>query len=403
MHRLALVWALAIGCSLNVGGLSKAKAGFDGALIEQSIQLPVNQTIDLRVPLANGEQIADTYSFFGLAQYLAQVQFYVLDDHELVHTSPETSVQLDGQQRLAAVGRFQVLLIQPKGDVVHVLDRHSLRVATSGAVDHVDAVTMPKSELRAVDPRYAQLSYAHLWKPLALMARLVEATLVNIAQITGLTWGFVLVIFAIFVKFALWPLSRWSNRMQSRVAYYQSILHPKIAAIKQEHKGEEAHNRIMAAHRALGVTPLFTLKPMLALLIQIPVLIAIFNALGEMPQFAGSSFLWVDDLAYPDAIGVLPFSIPWIGNTVNLMPILMALVAIVGAVLYREANLVADAARRKRRQLVLMGAVFLLLFYPFPAAMVLYWLMSNILQLIGMIIGHLVRRQCRSVEPFACR
>ena len=56
---------------------------------------------------------------------------------------------------------------------------------------------------------------------------------------------------------------------------------------------------------------------MLPTLIQIPVLIAAFNTLGEMPQIADASFLWIDDLAYPDTVAELPFVLKILLNLIN--------------------------------------------------------------------------------------
>jgi membrane protein insertase Oxa1/YidC/SpoIIIJ len=114
----------------------------------------------------------------------------------------------------------------------------------------------------------------------------------------------------------------------------------------------------------------------------VPVFIAIFNALGEMPQFVGQEFLWIKNLAYPDAVFSLGFTIPWLGNTFNLTPFLMAVTAIVAALTYKLEHVDHVTLKAKRRQLVYMGIVFLILFFPFPAAMTFYWFLANVLQLI---------------------
>ena len=55
-------------------------------------------------------------------------------------------------------------------------------------------------------------------------------------------------------------------RFQRRVSQVQAQLAPQLAEIKANYDGEEAHNRLMAAHKSLGVLPFYTLKPMLVLL-----------------------------------------------------------------------------------------------------------------------------------------
>ena len=135
---------------------------------------------------------------------------------------------------------------------------------------------------------------------------------------TRLTTGaLTIVVFSILLKLALSPVHSAVARMQDEVSRVRSLLEPRLAEIKANYDGEEAHNRVMAAHTTLGVTPFYSLKPLLGVLVQVPIWIAVFNALGEMPQLAGQSFLWIDDLAYPDVIAVIPFDVPLFGATAS--------------------------------------------------------------------------------------
>jgi membrane protein insertase Oxa1/YidC/SpoIIIJ len=60
----------------------------------------------------------------------------------------------------------------------------------------------------------------------------------------------------------------------------------------------------------------------------------------------------------------------------------MAVTAIVAALTYKLEHVDHVTLKAKRRQLVYMGIVFLILFFPFPAAMTFYWFLANVLQLI---------------------
>jgi YidC/Oxa1 family membrane protein insertase len=138
----------------------------------------------------------------------------------------------------------------------------------------------------------------------------------------------------------------------------------------------------MNAHKELGVSPFYTLKPMLGSLIQVPILIAVFNALGEMPQLDGESFLWIENLAYPDSIGHLPFAIPMFGDTISLLPFIMTAVTLYSTIIFRNRHAPEAEVKSQKRNLYLMAGAFFILFYPFPAAMVLYWTLANMLQTI---------------------
>jgi YidC/Oxa1 family membrane protein insertase len=138
----------------------------------------------------------------------------------------------------------------------------------------------------------------------------------------------------------------------------------------------------MQAHKDLGVTPFYTLKPMLSFLIQIPVLIAIFNALGEMPQLAGQTFLWINDLSLVDGIYPLNFGIPFMGDSINLMPFIMTAITLLSSFLLKDNQASIQENKKQKIKLYLMSLGFLILFYPFPAVMVMYWAMANLLQLL---------------------
>ena len=186
------------------------------------------------------------------------------------------------------------------------------------------------------------------------------------------------------VKILLLPVARLTKNSQDKANLLRAKLDPELAQIKRDYDGEEAHNRIMAAHKSLGVTPFYGLKPMLVTLIQLPILIAVFNALGEMPQFSGQSFLWIDDLARPDVLGLLSTSVPLLGDKFSLLPFLMSGVTLASVFLMDNRGVPASAIRGQRLNLILMSIGFLILFYPFPSAMVLYWMFANFLQLAGL-------------------
>jgi YidC/Oxa1 family membrane protein insertase len=190
------------------------------------------------------------------------------------------------------------------------------------------------------------------------------------------------VLISIALKLLLIPIGVLTTRFQRRVSQVQSELEPMLSDIKSKYDGEEAHNHMMAAYKKLGVSPFYTLKPMLGMFIQLPIQIAVFNALGEMPQLSGQSFLWIKDLAYPDAIAQLSFSVPFLGSSVSLLPIIMTIVTLVSTSIFQNKHASAAEMTKQKRNLYLMAAAFFVLFYPFPAAMVLYWAMANILHII---------------------
>ncbi len=323
------------------------------------------------------EEIRENYKFGGLAFYYNQVTYYSVHPEGTEKLHRGSTHTLNSGEWLAAVGRLDVLLVQSEG--------HSLSITEDGALhlgrepsNNFRTQIASKAALLSIAPELDSLRYAHLWPPLAWMSKLCESTLEYLATGLGLSWGWAIMLFALVLRIVLLPLSLLTGHWQQKVRDIQSTLAPKLAEIKANFDGEEAHNRLMEAHSNLGVSPFYTLKPMLGTLIQIPVLIAAFNALGEMPQLKSQSFGWINDLAYPDAIISLTEHIPLLGSSINLLPFAMTIVTLVsGSRLFGGQEAAGAGISRW-----LLAAVFFLLFFPFPAAMVLFWTVTNLLQLI---------------------
>lgn len=344
-----------------------------------SFALPANGSVALEQPIAGLQSLIESRPFYGLSQYLNAVNFYKVTNLGIEHLPLDKPLTLGPDEWLAAVGRFNVLALKGGGITV-TPHAQSLDVASLAQRATVEAYLSDTRWLESIDPLLDQVRYAHLWAPLAALAKGLEWLLTFIQRITGLGWGIALILYAVVLKLILLPASLATAKLQARVEEHQRELAPQITAIKQAHSGEQAHNLIMQAHKDLGLSPFYTLKPMLGLLVQIPVLIATFNALAQMPALAGIPFLWVHDLAYPDAVLTLPIVLPVFGNTLNLMPILMALVSILASLQHQDVQISGHVARRKRLQQIGLALVFLVFFYTFPSAMVLYWLLANALQ-----------------------
>ena len=327
------------------------------------------------------KKVAELYAFHGLASYYNNVNYYVVDVDSLSRISEEEVVTLSQDQWLAAVGRFKVQLIQVEGFTAY-LDGNTLVSGSFDMLTQSSAVVkiVSKPELASIAPELDQIRYAHLWQPLASLTKLVEHLLTAIQDNIVSNWGLVVVVFGVLLKVFLLPVGVMTMHIQRKVSQVQTLLAPQLAEIKANYDGEEAHNRLMAAHAALGVSPFYSLKPMLCSLIQVPILIAVFNALGEMPQFEGQGFLWVENLAYPDVIGIFPLSVPMFGNTLSALPFVMTVVTLFSTFIFQNRLAPEKEVKHHKRNLYLMAAVFFILFYPFPAVMVLYWALTNLLQ-----------------------
>jgi len=243
-----------------------------------------------------------------------------------------------------------------------------------------------RSALRATDPALGPLLLSGLWWPLRALALGLLALLKALTAGLGHP-GVAIIALAVSVKLLLWPLAHVADRLQEQVNATKARLQPGLEAINAAHRGEERTRRTLALYREHGVHPLYALKSLAGFLIQIPVFIAVFDMLAEDIDLYRAPFLWIRDLAHPDALAALPACVPFFGCDLNLLPFLMSGVSLATTLRFRSPVLAPALMRTQRRNLAGMAALFFLLFYTFPAGMVLYWTSTNAVQLVSQEIG----------------
>lgn len=208
---------------------------------------------------------------------------------------------------------------------------------------------------------------------MSLLINFLEFLFQNIHNITN-NYGISLIILSTIVNIILLPaylpLEKWKARAQIK----QKPMLDEIEEIKQYYFGHERYLYTQAIYRRYKYHPLQSLIMSLGLFIQIPFFIAAYNMLSHYGGFSGVSFLFINNLAAPDAISN-------IGNLkINIMPILMTLINFISTFLYTK-----ESGKAGRNQLFIIAGVFLVVLYTSPAALVLYWTMNNIFALIKQV------------------
>ncbi len=323
--------------------------------------------------------LAETRPFYGLAAY-----YNAIRDIEI--RSP-----VGGSEWRGWKGRFAAALVKLNDGGVQVNHRQIELAPNADGRIRLQIGVIDSDGQGSFDGIYAQdLRYSHLWGWLRVLCLLLEKALTTIHDVTGMGWGWCIMLLCAAIKVALIPVTKFVRFQQRRVGEIQSALQQPLGQIKANFDGQEAHERIMAAHKDLGVSPFYTLKPMLGMFIQVPVLVAAFNMLGELPVLSGQAFWWISDLAYPDAVLQAAGSnnaIPLFGTSLNLLPILMTVVTVASAILYKDRVAPASETKKQKRNLYFMAVAFFVLFYPFPASMVLYWATANVLQVVQQVVS----------------
>lgn len=331
--------------------------------------------------------VKSPFTFSGLASYYNVVTAYIVSNNKIEKINDDQFYILTPSHSLAIIGHHKIMIVnniehalsfkknklfwQEEESKKKLIDKKSLQVQL-----------LSKSDLVKYSQPFQKLKYAHLWEPFRLLCVGIEFTLLGLNSLHFFGWGVTIILFSFLFKIFILPVNLFLMRSQKKVFHIQKSLATELEQIKLNFSGEEAHNKFIEAHKLKGVTPYYNLRPLFLSFVPIPFLIAIFNVLGELDLISGNSFLWIKDLSYPDAIFYLDTSIPFLGNSINLLPILMTLLTVIGTIFHQNKFILKKDINKQKLNLYLMAFGFLLLFYPFPSVMVLYWTLANIWQII---------------------
>lgn len=183
-------------------------------------------------------------------------------------------------------------------------------------------------------------------------------------------WSIILITCAIKVLFT--PFSHMSFESMRRM----QALQPKMKALQEQYKDDQAKlsKETMELYKRHKVNPMGGCLPML---LQVPVFIAFYQVLVQAVELKGAPFLfWIRDLSEPDRLWTLPFSLPFLGDGVNVLPILMLLSMIWQQYLTPQAG-----NPEQQKVMMIMPIVFGVVFYNLPSGLVLYWLVNNALSI----------------------
>ena len=147
---------------------------------------------------------------------------------------------------------------------------------------------------------------------------IVMKALLWMKRTTQLNYGWVLILFGILIRLALWPL----NQSAMRTSMKMQRLQPELQALQKKYTDDPKRQQeaIMKVYQDHGMSPLSPLMGCLPMLIPMPVLFALYYVFNNTIEFRGVSFLWLPDLSLRDpyyitpvVMGLTMFLMSWIG------------------------------------------------------------------------------------------
>jgi YidC/Oxa1 family membrane protein insertase len=208
------------------------------------------------------------------------------------------------------------------------------------------------------------------WGPIRPFSKIILWSLVALRKIVP-NYGLVIIIFSILVKIILHPLTKKSYESMKQM----QVLQPKMAELREKYgnDAQKLNTEMLKMYQEFGVNPLGGCLPML---LQMPLLYALFVVFRSTIEFRQAPFFgWMSDLSAPDTVFSLPFTIPFYGNGVNVLPILM------GVTMFIQQKMSVTDPKQKA-MIYLMPVMFTLIFNNLPSGLNLYYALFNIFSII---------------------
>ena len=200
--------------------------------------------------------------------------------------------------------------------------------------------------------------------------------------------GLAVIFMTIITRLAMSPVTYKTYVSQARM----KVLKPEIAELNEKYKNDavKKQQETMKLYNKAGANPLLGCVPAL---FQLPVFYALFCFFPIAFPLRGKPFLWADDLSSYDVIAELPFSIPWYGDHVSLLPILASIAIFFYTMMSSGAQMQSSQPGMPNMKFImyLMPVMMLFFFNNYASAFSLYYFVSNILTILLMLtIKHFI-------------
>lgn len=220
-----------------------------------------------------------------------------------------------------------------------------------------------------------QIPLGWSFRPIAWFNKYVVVLIFNWLEKYGLNYGLIILIMTIMLKIVLFPIAYKTYMSSAKMR----ILKPEVDEINAKYpKQEDAMKKqqaTMTLYKKAGVNPMSGCVPML---LQFPILIAMFRFFPASIELRQQSFLWAHDLSSYDSIFNLPFNIPFYGDHVSLFTLLMTISTIIYTKINNDMMGSTNQMPGMKTMMYLMPVMFLGFFNNYSAGLSYYYLLANL-------------------------
>lgn len=217
------------------------------------------------------------------------------------------------------------------------------------------------------------------WKWIAWFNKYFVIPIFNFLQDhTTLNYGIIILLLTLIIKLILFPLTYKSYMSQARMR----VLKPQVDELSKKYPADKAMEKqqaIMKLYKQAGVNPMGGCLPML---IQMPILIALFYFFPGAIELRQQGFLWATDLASYDSIATLPFSIPFYGDHVSLFCLLMTATNIIYMIMNNRNQPQNDQMKGMQTMMYIMPVMFLFIFNNYSSGLSYYYFVATLITIL---------------------
>jgi len=189
-------------------------------------------------------------------------------------------------------------------------------------------------------------------------------------------YGIIILILTLIIKIVLFPLTFKSYQSQAKM----KVLKPLVDEISKKFpKKEDAMKKQQATmdlYKKAGVSPMGGCLPML---LQMPILFAMFRFFPTSIELRQESFLWADDLSTYDSILDLPFNIPLYGDHISLFTLLMTVSTIITMKINSPSSTGQEQMPGMKMMTYIMPIMFMFILNNFSAGLTYYYFLANLI------------------------
>jgi len=224
------------------------------------------------------------------------------------------------------------------------------------------------------------------WGIFGWVNKYIVITIFDWLEQTGLSYGIIILILTLVIKLILSPLT-FKNYMSSAK---MRVLKPEIDELNEKYKDAEPMKKQQATmdlYRKTGVSPFAGCIPMI---IQLPILYAMFRFFPSSIQLRHEPFLWADDLSAYDSIYYFPagFEIPFYGDHVSLFTLLMAASTMIYTIYNSNQMPTQSQPGMPNMKVIMYIFPFMMLFFfnNFASGLSYYYFLANLISIIQMLL-----------------